>query len=454
MTVQESKAPTRTPGLFPRTLVAGVGVGLVAAAVSLLRLWWSNPDALTQVIWAEDGLFPLCVAKAGFLTCLVDPFAGYLLFLPRVAAGLVAALPLGEWALATNLLAALLAGITSGIAMIVLRRFGLTWFVSIAIALLPVLIPPLGMEAINALGSSYMLVLFLSTIVLAFPGPPPRREWLRTALVAVLLAVATLTIPTAGALLLAIVVQAWRRAVPLVAAAIWGAVVALGLAAQWWVASHAAIPRAMAPSHETFDKWVDSLPETILSLWPGMKLAPYDYFGVFPIVPLPITGALIAIALLGGGAFLVLRGSPRSVALGLLLLTGVAMGAVPAIIGGINNRYFIVPVLLWASAGLVALDPWVRRTRIWVVALMAALVLAIWWPSFPASWFRASPAPPWSEEVSRVLDACAADLGADVQMSFSPYWPNDQPGWQERFSEPTYPVVSCAVVWRWRDQGS
>ena len=42
-------------------LLYAVIVGLVAAGVSLLRLWLGNRDALTQVVWAEDGVFPLCI---------------------------------------------------------------------------------------------------------------------------------------------------------------------------------------------------------------------------------------------------------------------------------------------------------------------------------------------------------------------------------------------------------
>lgn len=73
----------------PRLALPAMIVGLVALGVSLLRLWLGNHEALTQVLWAEDGLFPLCIEKAGFLKCLVDPFAGYLLLLPRLLAGVV-----------------------------------------------------------------------------------------------------------------------------------------------------------------------------------------------------------------------------------------------------------------------------------------------------------------------------------------------------------------------------
>ena len=105
--------------------------------MSLGRLWLGNRDALTEVVWAEDGVFPLCIEKADFLTCLTDPFAGYLLFLPRLVAGVVAALPVEQWAIATNLLAALIAAVVAGLSFAVVRRFGLGWVSSIIIGLLP-----------------------------------------------------------------------------------------------------------------------------------------------------------------------------------------------------------------------------------------------------------------------------------------------------------------------------
>ncbi len=178
-------------------------------------------------------------------------------------------------------------------------------------------------------------------------------------------------------------------------------------------------------SRESFDGWVSSLPDTILTFWPGLRLAPYDFFGVFPVTPLTITGALVALALLAGGIVLVVRGGDERVGIGLLLLTGLVVGAVPTIIGGSNNRYFVVPLLLWAAAAMVALDSVIRRSRPWVVGVLAVLIVAVWWPGIPASWFRTTPAPPWSEEVARVENACRADPALQERIIFSPYWPPD-----------------------------
>ena len=425
------------------TRLAALIVGVVAGAISLLRLWWGKPDSLTQVVWAEDGVFPLCIEKAGFFTCLVDPFAGYLLFLPRLVAGVVALVPVEQWALATNLFAALLAGVVGALSFAVVRRFGLGWVASVVIGLLPVVVPVVGFEAINALGSSYMLLLYLSTLVLAFPVRSAAVRWPWVIAVALLLLLTTLTIPTAGVFLALIAVQVIRRAVPWRAGAVWSVVIVLGLVAQWITAMNAEKPRVIAASGDSFRAWVDSVPETILTFWPGMRLESYDFFGVFPVSPLPITGAIVALAITIGGLVLVIRGGDGMVAIGLLLLTGVVVGAVPTIIGGSNNRYFVVPLLLWAAAAMVALDPLARRSRPWMVAITVVIVAAVWWPAFPASWFRTMPAPPWQEEVLRVENACKADPALQERIIFSPYWP---PNWGDALSEPTHPNLPCVVV--------
>lgn len=425
------------------TRLAAVIVGVVAGAISLLRLWWGNPDSLTQVVWAEDGVFPLCIEKAGFFTCLVDPFAGYLLFLPRLVAGLVALVPVEQWALATNLLAALLAGVVGALAFAVVRRFGLGWVASVVIGLLPVVVPVVGFEAINALGSSYMLLLYLSTLVLAFPVRSAAVRWPSVVAVALLLLLTTLTIPTAGVFLALILVQVVRRAISRRSGLVWAGVIVIGLVAQWITAMNAEKPRVIAASGDSFREWVDSVPETILTFWPGMRLESYDFFGVFPVSPLPITGAIVALAITIGGLVLVIRGGDGMVAIGLLLLTGVVVGAVPTIIGGSNNRYFVVPLLLWAAAAMVALDPLARRSRPWMVAIAVVIVAAVWWPAFPASWFRTMPAPPWQEEVLRVENACKADPARQERIIFSPYWP---PNWGDALSEPTHPNLPCVVV--------
>jgi hypothetical protein len=439
-------ATTVSTSTRSRGITAVVIVGLVAAVISLGRLWLANHSALTEVVWAEDGVFPLCVEKAAFLTCLTDPFAGYLLVLPRLLAGLVALFPVAQWALVTNLLAALIAGLVSAGAFAVMRRFGTGRIVSVLVALLPVIAPIVGLEALNALGSTYMLLLYLATLIVAFPSPTRYAGWTATLLVGLLLLLTALTIPLAGILLLIIVVQAPRRVIALRTALIWIGAIAIGLIAQATTAAGAAKPREILIGTDTLTSWVSAVPNSVLTFWPGLSIGDFTLFDVFPITAVGVTGSLVIVAIAVVGVVGWIRGGDRRVGIAALLLSGLAYGFVPSVIGWANNRYFVVPCLLWAAAALVALDPWIRRTRAWVLGLIAVIIVVIWWPLIPASWFRATPAPTWSAEVARIEASCKADPGKSERIIFSPFWP---PNWGDSLAEPTHPSISCLVARKW-----
>ena len=272
-------------------------IGCVAAGVALLRLWLGNHEAITQVVWAEDGLFPLCIQKAGFFTCLVDPFAGYLLFLPRLIAGVVQLFPESAWPLVTNLLAAAIAGLVSALSFVIMRRFGIGLIASAGVALLPVLAPIVGLEALNALGSMYMLLIFLCTLVIAFPSPGISRRWLPTMLVAFLLLLTSLTIPLTGILLGLIAIQAIRRVISVRATVIWVLAIALGLIAQVVTAATAASPRKMNISVESVDSWTHGTIQSILTYWPGLSSGDVSAFAMSDISPSPLTGVIVVLAI-------------------------------------------------------------------------------------------------------------------------------------------------------------
>ena len=424
-------------------------VGVLAAGISLGRLWLGNRDAVQENLWAEDGLFPLCIHKADFFTCLSDQFAGYLLFVPRVLAWPVSVLPFEAWALGANLIAAALAGLVSGLAFLVMIRAGLSAFDSAAVALIPVIAPMVGLEAINGIGSSYMLLLFLSTLVLLFR---PKTGWSRldVGLIGVLLLVTALTIPSAVVLLFLVAIQLARRVVSLSVFGVWAGGLAVGLLAQALVALTAVSRRPLNVNAESFNAWADSVPTSLLTYWPGLSIGEYSFFTNFTLAPLSVTGWLVVGALVVVGLWK-LRAAWKldpgySAAIGLLLLSGLAFGLIPSVIGYTNNRYFIVPLLLWGAAALVWLDPLIRRSRPWIVGMLAALVLLIWWPAMPASEYRSTPAPPWPEEVERIKAKCLSDPAFVDRPLFTPFWP---PNWGDGMDEPTHPNLPCTTVFRW-----
>lgn len=427
-------------------MLVAIAVGVLAASISLGRLWLGSNLAPTEVLWAEDGLFPLCIRKADALTCAVDPFAGYLLFLPRMVAWPISLMPWEFWATATNIAAALLAGLIATLGVLVLRRAGLGWFVSVATSLLPVSAPVVGLEAINALGSSYMLLLFLATIIIALPPARVPQNRARVWAIAFLLLVTALTIPSTIVLLIALALAVSKRMYSLKLAAVWAGAMVLGLIAQVMVALNAASPRSIDFGWNTINAWAEAIPVSLLTYWPGLSLGEYSLFTNFTLRPFAGTGWLITIGLFVAGLALLVKKNIRLVSAGLLILSGLGLGLIPSAIGYANNRYFVVPLLLWAAAVLVMLDPVIRRTRSWALALASLLVLLVWSPAFPASQFRATPAPEWSLEVARIEAKCESDPSFVDRPLFTPFWP---PNWGDGLTEPTHPNLPCTVVWRW-----
>lgn len=437
---QTTRADTQVPALL------AVVVGLISAVISWGRLWLFDRSAPTEVLWAEDGLFPLCIHKADFWSCLTDPFAGYLLFLPRVLAWPISVLPWEQWATAANTIAAVLAGLTSVAALVIVRRYGLGWFASVAIALLPVLAPMVGLEAINAIGSSYMLLLFIAALMIALPPQQRVGGSAYPVVGAFLMLVTALTIPSAVVLLAVLLVMAVRGRQPLSVALTWGGALIAGLLAQFIVAINAAAPRAISFGQETLNSWADSIPVSLLTFWPGLSIGEYSFFTNFTMRPLGITGWLIVAAMLVGGVWLMTSSTQRRISVGILLLAGLGLGLIPSAIGYANNRYFVVPLLLWGAAVLIALDPVIRRTRPWVLTMITIVVLLIWSPAMAVSGFRGTPAPPWSAEVARIEASCAANPDVVERPLFTPFWP---PNWGDGLTEPTHPNLPCPVVWRW-----
>ncbi len=455
MTTEQSEQPSvkALAPLFGNSWVFVSLIWLGSTLISLGRLAIAQTQSLTEVLWAEDGLFPLCIHKADFFTCLADPFAGYLLFLPRVFAWPVSVLPIESWALATNLIAAAFAGAVSAAVFSILVRANIGLFASVVSAFLVTAAPMVGLEVVNSLGSSYKLLLFVLTVAVAFPSARVRLgDGVGWILVALLGLVTALTIPTTVVVAVLVLVQALIRRLSVKVAIAWIGAMGIGLVAQAWVAITAEMRRPISLGWDSLNSWADAIPVSILTYWPGLSIGEYSFFDNFTLAPISWTGWLFAFALLALGLVALVRGARsgdlgnRLVGVGLLILAGLGLGLIPTAIGFANNRYFVVPLLLWGTALLVVLDPWLRKARVWVLALVVAVTLVVWWPAMPASTFRSTPAPPWTEEVARVKAACKVAPDALERPIFSPFWP---PNWGDGLTEPTHPNLPCTIVWRW-----
>ena len=418
------------------------GVLVLGALLSLARLARTNATALESALWAEDGIFPLCVAKADALTCLVDPYAGYFIFLPRVLAIPISSLPIESWALAANITAAVSVGVLALVSFLSLTRWGLSPLWSTLVALVPVAAPIVGFEAINVYASIYMPLIFTMTIVLV-TWTRHRQPWWP----AIGVLITALTIPSAVVLLVPLVVIVWRRLIALRDAVIVGFGLVAGLIVQLVVSLTADNPRQIVVSFDSLRGWVDNVPVALTTVWPGLSFGPAPIFEIFTTPVQTATGWLVVAAIAGLAIWLVARPSRVRNALGSMLLVGLAVGAIPTVIGYANNRYFVIPVLLWIAAGLMALGShaWRRPTLVW--GLTAAIMVFAWWPAFGASDWRASASPSWELEANRLVETCRADPGAVVDLLFTPDWPMPYVD----LSEPTTNRVPCLSLGLWRD---
>lgn len=405
----------------------------------MVRLLLANSSALTNLVWAEDGLFPLCVRAAGVVPCTLDPFAGYFLLVPRLVAWPVSLFPLEEWPLVTNLAAALLAAAAAALSVVVLRSAGLTVAGSALVSLLPTLTPIMGFEAINATGSSYMLLVFVSALALSFP---PQGRFPTVPFAAGALVVA-LTIPSSVILLLPLAVQTLRRRIPLRGAVLTAGAMTAGLAVQAVVAATATNPRQLVWSLEALRSWADVLPSALLTFWPGTTALTVE--GTFTSAVAAgwgEVGVAAALAVTVCGVVLVVRRGALANGVGLLLLVGVLMGAFPAVIGYANNRYYVIPTLLWVAAALIALDRSIRWRPEAVMAVVGIALAATWAPSLPASYLRSTAVPEWPVMLGAARAACAADPAGSLPITFTPAWPFAD----AVFTGPTTSVVRCVDI--------
>lgn len=417
--------------------VSSVAVGVLAGLTAVARIIIVNRDAFESLLWAEDGLFPICIYKAGFWACTLDPFAGYLVGAPRFLAAAVAPWPIALWPLVTNVLAAIVAGLICAWVFFMTVRVGLAPAFALLLALIPIATPIVGLEAVNVTASMYLLLLYGVSVVLA-TADSRVGAWP----LAIILFITAITMPTA-VLLIPVIVFIARRGRLAVRTAVLGiAGLVVGLLVQAAVIIAGSGERRMGLSGATFVDWVQALPSSLLTLWPGLGDQGAFLFDRFPITPFAFTGWVV---LIGGlwAAIAGLRSSRVShQASGMLMLLGLGFSAIPALTGVPGNRYFVPVVTLWAAAGVVWLADRAVGWHRWVPWAVIAFVAVLWWPMFPASQFRHASDPSWPAQLEAASTACASgDASTRVTLVPTPQWPDGV----TRLREPSTMVIDCAT---------
>lgn len=395
-----------------------------------------NPKALSDLVWAEDGLFPLCIQSAGYLSCLTDPFAGYLLFLSRTLAWPVSLFPFSTWPAVTNLVSATAIGLGCALITWLLIRANVSKFAAVLAGIIPVLIPIAGFEAVNASGSAYMIMLIIAAISVSFPFAPQLPVWLTPTF----LLVSALTIPSSIVLIAPIAYRMITQRATLRLQLLNLLFLGLGLAAQVTVILTAENSRPVAITIESLTQWIGQIPLALATLIPlDARLAGSGTIESNQISANQAVGFAFLVVAFLVVVLLVKRGTPRQVGSGWLVLVGILMGLIPAMAGYSNNRYFVVPLVAILIAAVVIFDSVATRYRNTVLAIVATLLSSLWIPGFGASEFRSTARPLWGDMLEAEVSACQVDPNREARITFSPDWPFSD----AIFLGPTSNVITC-----------
>ena len=411
-------------------------VALAGAGISLSRILVTNSAALSELVWAEDGLFPLCINGYGYFACLVDPFAGYLLFLSRTLALPVSFFPLSTWPLVTNLVAAIAIGLGSAFITWLLIRANVSRGAAVIAGLIPVSIPIVGFEAVNSSGSTYMIMLIIAAILVSFRFSPLLPVWLSP----VFLLVCSLTIPSSAVLAIPLVfflftAKANRRR-NLVNLGFLG----IGLLVQFLVVITAENSRPIAITFDSLTQWVSQIPVAIATLAPAVtRLSDSGLIESDLILPNSVWGVGILVTLVLAVVLFNVKGDRNQAAAGWLIFIGFLMGLIPALAGYSNNRYFVVPLAVLLIGSLVIADSLIHKSKAIVFTSVGLLLSVLWLPAFGASDFRSQARPDWEPMLRSVIEGCELNTRGTRQIVFSPEWPFAD----AIFLGPTSNIIDC-----------
>ncbi len=390
-------------------------IGVAVAALTFLRVAVSV-DPGSQV-WAEDGLFLSCATGPNPITCLFEPYAGYLHTLPRALEAIVALFPPSVAGLVMLVLASLATGVVALLVTSRASRAGLpVWACGIA-GVATALMPDFGSEAVGNLSNLQWVFMYgVLWAVLPYWG----RITTRAAIVdSLFVFVAVVSAP--GTLALAPLVVArlvTRRDVGRAERIRYltaPATLATGIVLQLLV-------------------YVTS-PKEILHEYQPWEWARFNYFGGLlrsvtfgnfhepPSLWWSIAAILLIVA--GLAALFHPRADRRLRAAGSLVLvcTVLAFGLTIAFRPPTPPRYWVAPGLMFFAFLLIVCCVLVRLSRGWIpVAVIAGAGLAVAWAfAFPMGGARTSaPARPWQLEVAHAKALCVANpelSSAPVQVS-------------------------------------
>ncbi|KJL33786.1 hypothetical protein RS86_01583 [Microbacterium azadirachtae] len=433
--IRDEQGLGRRISVPPRGAIV-IAMAAVIAVAGAAAAWLRLPGTARDTLWAEDGRdFLQGAIDSGFDEVFV-PYGGYLHVIPRLIAGLAAALPVESMAVAMTAGSCLVAGVCTAVVWLCARQILLPVHAAV-VAALTVLAPLAAREVLGNTANLHTLMMWTLLWLLLVT---PRRRGVAV-VVAVVVAFAALTEIQA---VLLIPVALWRVRDPMRRIVLAGLLT--GLAAQ--VAASLLSPRRQtAFGHVEPLSYVKGfVANAVLPLaLPQQAIGPALAGHGLAIV----VGAAAATLLLLG---LLLRSSSRSHR---ILVAVLLAGAVVIYCGSVYAnpedyydyarhtteqlrsiwlpRYGVLPSMLIASAIVVAADGVARarrpgstgavRRRALLSRLAVAGVVASMVLHFGPWDTRRSQGPAWTPQVAAARQLCEQDPGrGDVTLEQTLGW--------------------------------
>jgi len=391
-------------------------VGIAVSFVSLLRVSIGNRSAIGTILWAEDGLFPLCIRNHGIGRCLFDPYGSLVTLLPRILAGVVAPFPIISWPLIANLVAALLVGVIGSTIFWLLRRTQHSLPIAVFLSLVPVLHPSLNAESINSYANSYIPIAYLFCVI--YLVSPILKIFNPIALWTITL-ISVLTLPS----LVAVVPFAMlthqdagvgiKKWIGIATASTAGVLMQLASNAQ------SISERTVSPSRASIGNWAVQIPARIVESIVGPSGFSRAVLRLSVQHTWVFAGA--SLALLIGLCIAGLYSTEWRRSASAFLLSGLVLSAIPSISFFPVNRYFVWLQLNVAAAAVYLILRSSSIRKIGLLLLCALLVPMLL--NLPAKSFRVSEEYQWEKSVSLAVRNCQ-DFGVSTsEIFFAPGWP-------------------------------
>ena len=401
-----------------RETALAVAIGVATFSTSLIRVLLTNPQTITDTVWAEDGLFPLCLVDFPLLSCTFEPYAGYLNLAPRVLAIPVAILPLEFWPVAIACISSAALAAIATFVYVLLRQRSATIPTAIFCALVPVLLPTVGFEVIATNASISWALTYAGAIALVTPW----TSKVGTYLTACVVFLASSSTPLALALIPLAIINFYRQSgLNKGPKFIIGALMT-GLALQLLTILRArqisTADRDISFSNEFGEKYLSGFRTVLLDIAGISPSSGNSSFGsgtevLFLVLLVAIVGALI---------YLVRRRNFWLHASGLLGLTALLILCFVGFTSYANNRYLLLPTALLAASLTLTLNSLRGLARSILSIGVPILLLMLWLPQFPASGFRTGNSNGWAKELSNLSNECAGDTQKTVSVELTPYW--------------------------------